>query len=147
MNIKNFINNLFEQNYNFSIINNKDDKIKSINNNHTSIYPEINKNLEFIQSKYNTLINSDIVIREFETLAQNQLYKSFIIYIDGLVNSISINDFVLEPLMFPKRVQNPNPANLLIIDYCLKIVLIKLKILKLYVLELIWEIAYFLLIL
>ena len=40
MNIKNFINNLFEQNYNFSIINNKDDKIKSINNNHTSIYPE-----------------------------------------------------------------------------------------------------------
>ena len=89
MNIKNFINNLFEQNYNFSIINNKDDKIKPINNNHTSIYPEINKNLEFIQSKYNTLINSDIVIRKFETLAQNQLYKSFIIYIDGLVKSIS----------------------------------------------------------
>ena len=113
MNIKNFINNLFEQNYNFSIANNKDDKIKPTNNNHTSIYPEINRNLEFIQSKYNTLINSDIVIREFETLAQNQLYKSFIIYIDGLVNSVSINDFVLEPLMFPKRVQNPNPANLL----------------------------------
>ena len=113
MNIKNFINNLFEQNYNFSIINNNNEKVKPINNNHTSIYLEINKNLEFIKSKYNTLINSDIVIREFETLAQNQLYKSFIIYIDGLVNSISINDFVLEPLMFPKRVQNPNPANLL----------------------------------
>ena len=113
MNIKNFINNLFEQNYNFSIINNNNEKVKPINNNHTSIYLEINKNLEFIRSKYNTLINSDIVIREFETLAQNQLYKSFIIYIDGLVNSISINDFVLEPLMFPKRVQNPNPANLL----------------------------------
>lgn len=63
MNIKNFINNLFEQNYNFSIINNKDDKIKSINNNHTSIYLEINKNLEFIQSKYNTLINSDIDLK------------------------------------------------------------------------------------
>ena len=113
MNIKNFINNLFEQNYNFSIINNNNEKVKPINNNHTSIYLEINKNLEFIKSKYNTLINSDIVIREFETLAQNQLYKSFIIYIDGLVNSISINDFVLEPLMFPKRVQNPNPNNLL----------------------------------
>ena len=95
MNIKDFINNLFEQNYNFSIANNKNNKIKPTNNNHTSIYPKINKNLEFIQSKYNTLINSDIVIREFETLAQNQLYKSFIIYIDGLVNSISIKDFVL----------------------------------------------------
>ena len=113
MNIKNFINNLFEQNYNFSIINNKNEKAKPINNNHTQIFHELNKNLEFIQSKYNTLINSDIVIREFETLAQNQLYKSFIIYVDGLVDSTSINDFVLEPLMFPKRVQNPNPNNLL----------------------------------
>ena len=63
MNIKNFINNLFEQNYNFSIINNKNEKAKTINNNHTQIFHELNKNLEFIQSKYNTLINSDIVIR------------------------------------------------------------------------------------
>ena len=45
MNIKNFINNLFEQNYNFSIINNNNEKVKPINNNHTSIYLEINKNL------------------------------------------------------------------------------------------------------
>ena len=148
MNIKNFINNLFEQNYNFSIINNKNEK--TINDNHTSIYPEINKNLEFIQSKYNTLINSDIVIREFETLAQNQLYKSFIIYIDGLVNSVSINDFVLEPLMFPKRVQNPNPANLLnYIDNRLlpQNSVNKVEDFEAYALELIWEIVYFLLIL
>lgn len=113
MNIKNFFNNLFNNNYNFSIINNKDEHSKAVNINSMDIFDNLDKNLEFLKSKYNTLINSDVIIREFETLAQNQLYKSFIIYIDGLVDSISINDFILEPLMFPKKIRNPNPNNLL----------------------------------
>lgn len=113
MNIRNLINNLFKDSYNFSIINQKNDNGKIIDNNETKIYPNLNENLEFLKSKYNTLINSDIKIREFETLAQNQTFKSFIIYFDGLVDSISINDFVLEPLMFPKHVKNPNTNNLL----------------------------------
>ena len=113
MNIRNLINNLFKDSYNFSIINQKNDNGKIIDNNETKIYPNLNDNLEFLKSKYNTLINSDIKIREFETLAQNQTFKSFIIYFDGLVDSISINDFVLEPLMFPKHVKNPNTNNLL----------------------------------
>ncbi len=113
MNIRNLINNLFKDSYNFSIINQKNDNGKIIDNNETTIYPNLNENLEFLKSKYNTLINSDIKIREFETLAQNQTFKSFIIYFDGLVDSISINDFVLEPLMFPKHVKNPNTNNLL----------------------------------
>jgi len=109
MNIENF----FKNNYNFSIINNKKENSKFLDINYTKIFDQIEKNLEFIKSKYNVLINSDIVIREFETLAQNQIYKSFIIYFDGLVDSISINNFILEPLMYPKKVQNPNPNNLL----------------------------------
>lgn len=113
MNVKNFINNLFKSNYNFSIINQKSENGNFINNNETKVYSELYKNLEFLKSKYNVLINSDIKIREFETLAQNQTFKSFIIYFDGLVDSISINDFILEPLMFPKHVKNPNPENLL----------------------------------
>lgn len=113
MNIRNLINNLFKDSYNFSIINQKNENGKIIDNNETTIYPNLNENLEFLKSKYNTLINSDIKIREFETLAQNQTFKSFIIYFDGLVDSISINDFVLEPLMFPKHVKNPNTNNLL----------------------------------
>ena len=113
MNIKNFVDNLFKNNYNFSIVNNKNENCKNISTDQIKVYPQINKNLDFIKSKYNILINSDIKIREFETLAQNQTFKSFIVYFDGLVDSISINDFVLEPLMFPKHVKNPDPNNLL----------------------------------
>ena len=94
MNIKDFISNLFNNNYNFSLINDKKENLSSFNTNNTNVFSEINKNLDFLKSKYNTLINSDIIIREFQTLAQNQLYKSFIIYIDGLSDSISINDFI-----------------------------------------------------
>lgn len=113
MDIKKLKNLLLNnKSYNFSIINDKKENTKSINNNDTKIFNQIDQNLEFLKSKYNTLINSDIVIREFETLAQNQIYKSFIIYVDGLVNSISINDFVLEPLMYPKHVKNPNTDNI-----------------------------------
>lgn len=113
MNIKDFISNLFNNNYNFSLINDKKENLSSFNTNNTNVFSEINKNLDFLKSKYNTLINSDIIIREFQTLAQNQLYKSFIIYIDGLSDSISINDFILEPLMYPKHIKNPNSNNLL----------------------------------
>ncbi len=113
MDIRNFINNLFKNNYNFSIINQKSENGKFVNTNETKVYSKLSENLEFLKSKYNILINSDIKIREFETLAQNQTFKSFIIYFDGLVDSVSINDFVLEPLMFPKHVKNPNTNNLL----------------------------------
>lgn len=113
MDIRNFINNLFKNNYNFSIINQKSENGKFVNTNETKVYSKLSENLQFLKSKYNILINSDIKIREFETLAQNQTFKSFIIYFDGLVDSISINDFVLEPLMFPKHVKNPNANNLL----------------------------------
>lgn len=115
MNIKNFFYNLFKYNesYNFSIsnteINVKEPEIDK--EFKPKVFPNIKENLELLQSKYNSLINSDIVIREFETRALNNTYKSFIIYFDGLVDSISINDFILKPLMFPKHVNNPNLQN------------------------------------
>ena len=59
----------------------------------------IELNLKYIQSKYKTDINSDILIRNFSLIAQNKTYKAFLIYIDGMVDSKIINDFVLEPLM------------------------------------------------
>ena len=59
----------------------------------------IELNLKYIQSKYKTDKNSDILIRNFSLIAQNKTYKAFLIYIDGMVDSKIINDFVLEPLM------------------------------------------------
>ena len=64
-----------------------------------SIYNSLSVNLEYLKVKYNTLINSDIVIREFTLMAKNKEYKAFLLYIDGMTDSTMINDFVLKPLM------------------------------------------------
>ena len=123
MNIKNFFNNLTKYNktYNFSIINNKSENTPLPDEQNQSVFSNINENLDFLKSKYNILINSDIKIREFNLFANNKSHKCFIIYIDGLVNSISINEFVLEPLMTGKlRFNKPIENNLSeYIDNCL----------------------------
>lgn len=53
--------------------------------------------------RYNALINSDIVIREFTLNARNKQYNAFLLYIDGMVDTKLINDFVLNPLMLKNR--------------------------------------------
>ncbi len=110
MEIKNFINNLFKQNneniHDFSILNDKGNIPPNTQEMKTNVFPSIQQNLEFLKSKYNTLLNSDIIIREFNMSANNKEYKAFIIYIDGLADSISINDFVLEPLMLRRKQNN-----------------------------------------
>ncbi|MFR5684340.1 MAG: spore germination protein, partial [Clostridia bacterium] len=68
-----------------------------------SIYPSLEVNLEYMKVKYNTLINSDIVIRPFTLTARDKHYQAFLIYIDGMVDSKTINDFVLNPLMLRNR--------------------------------------------
>ena len=48
-------------------------------------------------------INSDILVREFILNARGKQYKAFLLYIDGMVDSKILNDFVLEPLMLRNR--------------------------------------------
>lgn len=67
------------------------------------IYNNLNVNLEFMKAKYNILINNDIIIREFTLTAQNKTYSAFLMYIDGMVNSSDINDFILKPLMLKNK--------------------------------------------
>lgn len=67
------------------------------------VYTDFNKNIEFIKDKYSTLINSDIKIREFCIYAQNKQYKSFLFYIDGMIDSNAISRFVLDPLMLKAK--------------------------------------------
>ena len=64
-----------------------------------NIFPSENVNLEYVQSKYNVLINSDVITREFVLNANGNQYKAFILYIDGMIDSHILNEFVLEPLM------------------------------------------------
>lgn len=108
MNFKDFLNNLtkYNKNYNFTIINDKSDNVSNLSIIEPNIFSNINENLNFLKSKYNTLLNIDVIIREFNMFAYNKSYKCFIIFIDGLVDTISINDFVLEPLMLEKHKYN-----------------------------------------
>ena len=105
MNIKKFFKDLIDDNnneYTF-VLNDKantedlvqtDELIQS-----TNVYPTIDVNLEYLTTRFNTMINSDIKIRKFLINAKGRQFKAFIIYIDGLVNDVSINDFILKPLM------------------------------------------------
>lgn len=93
-----------EKEYNFSLPqkNTKQDNNYIPDNNlnvSKTIFPSISVNLDYIKSRYNSIINSDIIIREFTLSARNKQYKAFLLFIDGMVNSNLINDFVLKPLM------------------------------------------------
>ncbi len=63
------------------------------------VFPSIAVNLDAVKVIYKTMINSDIVVREFILNARNRQYKAFLLYIDGMVDSKVINDFILNPLM------------------------------------------------
>lgn len=63
------------------------------------IFSSIDVNLEYVKIKYNAMINSDIVIREFILTARNKQYRAFLLFIDGMVNTDLINNYVLKPLM------------------------------------------------
>ncbi len=83
--------------YNFSL------KPSLTNQKHTKIEKKINTNIDLnlkkLKQLYNFEINNDITIREFTLNAKNKKYKAFLLYIDGMVNSELINNFVLAPLM------------------------------------------------
>ena len=96
-----------EKNYEFNLstndTQNNDNEITPLEDLNQNIFPSIDVNLEYIKVKFNSLINSDIKIREFDLNARNKVYRAFIVYIDGMSNSRSINRFILHPLMLKSR--------------------------------------------
>lgn len=68
-----------------------------------NISTKISKNLNYLKQTYNSELSSDIMIRDFYILANNIRYKAFIMYIDGMVDSVTINNSVLSPLMVRNR--------------------------------------------
>ena len=59
----------------------------------------LDDNLEKFKQLFDTDKNNDIVIREFFIKIDGLKTGAFIVFVDGLVNSDSINDFILRPLM------------------------------------------------
>lgn len=105
--------NIFKNLYNNLISDDKNQYKFSLGSNETTsdqiqpeqvvqnqdVYPSIDVNLEYVNSRFNTLINSDIIVREFLINVKGKQFKAFLLYIDGMVNKTSINDFILRPLM------------------------------------------------
>lgn len=114
MKIKEIINNIFSYtpptNYKFTLPYTQNDtntnEMQSSQNTSPkkeNIFSSINVNLDYIKMRYNLLINSDIVTREFILNARGKQHKALLLYIDGMIDSQSLNDFVLEPLMMRNK--------------------------------------------
>ncbi|MGI6669256.1 MAG: spore germination protein [Acetivibrionales bacterium] len=63
------------------------------------VQKNMDANLEYMKKVYSIPLNSDIVIREFMIHHRNEPIKAFIIFIDGMVDSEIINNYILKPLM------------------------------------------------
>ena len=106
MNIKNLVKTVFtytpKENYEFTLsqeVSFQTENIEEKNTHPQKIFPSLNINLEYIKTRYNILINSDIVLRQFTINARGKQYNAFIVYIDGMVNSQIMDSFILKPLM------------------------------------------------
>ncbi len=112
MSFKDLINSMFcytpPLEYNFSLP--EDTQTSTLNQITSSmpqekvnIFPSLNVNIEYMRTKYNLLINSDIILREFTINARGKQYNAFLIYIDGMVDSEIMDKFILEPLMLRNK--------------------------------------------
>ena len=122
MKIKDFINNTFgytpKNEYQFTLPDNPEIDTEKYNNTNSdkieNIYSQIDANLKYIKTKYNTLINSDIITREFTLNTGSKQYKAFILCIDGMVDSQILNDFVLKPLMLKNKFCNNETSKIIV---------------------------------
>ena len=94
--------------YNFTIpeASNMDTTYTNEKNINQKVSMHLNKNIEYMKIKYNSLINSDVIMREFTLNARGKQFSAFIFYIDGMVDTNLINSFVLKPLMLKNMSNN-----------------------------------------
>ena len=90
-----------EDSYDFSLNISTSKNVTHESNEKVSSNLKANKDI--IDRKYNTLINSDIIIRKFKLKSNNKSYSAFIVYIDGMSDSTLINQFILQPLMLRNK--------------------------------------------
>ena len=89
MNIKNLFNSMFAYtppvNYNFSLPENtqtseaNDNEIQKTEEK-VKVFPNLEANIEYMKTRYNLLINSDIILRQFTINARGKQYSAFLVY-------------------------------------------------------------------
>ncbi len=93
-----------DENYNKSTnVQNEKEKNNPKYEDIKEVFPTLSVNLEYVKMKYNTMINSDIIVRDFTINVRGKQYSAFLLYIDGMVDSQIMNDFILEPLMMRNK--------------------------------------------
>lgn len=109
--IKDIFNKIFKyeekENYEFILPNSSNDidEKEFEKTDDEIVNQKLKENLEYLKIKYNMLINSDIKIREFSLTIENIKIPAFILYIDGMVSSKDINDFVLQPIFLRNSIK------------------------------------------
>ena len=107
-NLKNIFKKIFLYNdnstYNFILSEPDKEKNAPVNESYNalpafSVSNILTENVDYIKVQYSTLINSDIIMREFTLYANSKKYNAVLVFIDGMVNSELINNFLLKPLM------------------------------------------------
>ena len=68
-----------------------------------NISGDVSDNREVMSKIFRSAVNTDIVIRDFQT---SDGISGFIIYIDGMVRSDSVNEYVLKPLFLCQKPQS-----------------------------------------
>lgn len=116
MNLKKLFFKIFSysppEQYHFYLEDNKNNLTSTqekIKENNKKIFPTLDINLEIIKEEYSFKDNGDINIREFTLPIKSKNYKAFILYVDGIINQTSVNDFILQPLLLKNSINmTPN---------------------------------------
>lgn len=80
--------------------NSSQKQVPTVSNN---IVTSLSDNITNLKVRYNALINSDIILREFTLNLNGVPYKALLVCIDGMIDSDLVNNFLLRPLMEPKN--------------------------------------------
>jgi len=89
-----------------------DEESQQKKNNGSGVYKKLKDNLDKINLEFNAPTNQDVVIREFKILQQN---SAFIVYIDGLADKDTINDYILRQLLERQNTEIDIKTNM--VDY------------------------------
>lgn len=92
---------------NISFANNKGDKSKTVKPkpvekkkpDDDKVATDIDSNLKFIEDAFNYPVNKEIIIREFRIADDT---RAFLVFIDGMADRATINNFILRPLLTVK---------------------------------------------
>lgn len=77
-----------------------DAKAEQNQDSYNNVSKDLKKNLQKMKQEFHFPTNQDIVIREFKVVQKN---NAFIVYIDGMVDKNTINDYILRQLMAEQK--------------------------------------------